>query len=70
MVNMGVVVGLGPITGQPLPLISMGGTSMVFTGLSVGIILSVSRGARDESFNQQAAPTEAKESKNMAAKAA
>jgi cell division protein FtsW len=44
MVNMGVVVGLGPITGQPLPLVSMGGTSMVFTGLALGIILSVSRG--------------------------
>jgi cell division protein FtsW len=52
MVNMGVVVGLGPITGQPLPLISWGGTAMVFTGLSVGIILSVSRGERDESFDQ------------------
>lgn len=48
MVNMGVVVGLGPITGQPLPLISMGGTSMVFTGLSIGIILSVSRGEHEE----------------------
>lgn len=52
MVNMGVVVGLGPITGQPLPLISMGGTSMVFTGLALGIILSVSRGNQDESFAQ------------------
>ncbi|HZY79952.1 MAG TPA: FtsW/RodA/SpoVE family cell cycle protein [Cyclobacteriaceae bacterium] len=52
MVNMGVVVGLGPITGQPLPLISMGGTAMVFTGLSVGIILSVSRGERDAAFDQ------------------
>jgi len=55
MVNMGVVVGLGPITGQPLPLISMGGTAMVFTGLSLGIILSVSRGEQDESFTQQQA---------------
>jgi cell division protein FtsW len=54
MVNMGVVVGLGPITGQPLPLVSMGGTSMVFTGLSLGIILSVSRGERDHSWEQQA----------------
>jgi len=53
MVNMGVVVGLGPITGQPLPLISMGGTALVFTGLSVGIILSVSRGEKDESYDQQ-----------------
>ncbi len=59
MVNMGVVVGLGPITGQPLPLISMGGTSMVFTGLALGIILSVSRGDQDESFAQ----TEMKENK-------
>jgi cell division protein FtsW len=68
MVNMGVVVGLGPITGQPLPLISMGGTAMVFTGLSIGIILSVSRGEQDESWNQ--ASPEIKESKNVQAKAA
>jgi cell division protein FtsW len=67
MINMGVVVGLGPITGQPLPLISMGGTSMVFTGLAVGIILSVSRGERDEVWKQ----AEMKESKNnVEAKAA
>lgn len=44
MVNMGVAVGLGPITGLPLPLISMGGTSQLFTGIALGIILSVSRG--------------------------
>jgi cell division protein FtsW len=44
LVNMGVAVGLGPITGLPLPLISMGGTSQLFMGLSLGIILSVSRG--------------------------
>ncbi len=53
MVNMGVVVGLGPITGQPLPLVSMGGTAMMFTGISIGIILSVSRGEQDESWNTQ-----------------
>ena len=44
LVNIGVVVGLGPVTGQTLPLISMGGTSLLFTGFSLGIILSVSRG--------------------------
>ena len=44
IVNMGVAVGLGPITGLTLPLISMGGTSQLFTGLALGIILSVSRG--------------------------
>lgn len=44
MVAMGVVVGLGPVTGLPLPLVSMGGTSQLFTGLALGIIISVSRG--------------------------
>jgi cell division protein FtsW len=44
LVNMAVSVGLGPITGLPLPLLSMGGTSLVFTGTALGIILSVSRG--------------------------
>lgn len=68
MINMGVVVGLGPITGQPLPLISMGGTSMVFTGLSLGIILSVSRGERDEAWSQKTMRTE--DNKNIEAKAA
>ena len=48
MVNIGVAVGLLPITGLPLPLVSMGGTSLLFTGISLGIILSVSRGEFDE----------------------
>jgi cell division protein FtsW len=70
MVNMGVVVGLGPITGQPLPLVSMGGTSMVFTGLALGIVLSVSRGERDQSWEQNNG-SDSKENKNVAtAKAA
>jgi len=43
MINMGVAVNLLPVTGQPLPLVSMGGTSIWFTSLSVGIILSVSK---------------------------
>lgn len=42
LVNMAVAVNLFPVTGQPLPMISMGGTSMWFTCLSMGIILSVS----------------------------
>lgn len=70
MVNMGVVVGLGPITGQPLPLISMGGTSMVFTGLALGIVLSVSRGEQqDQVWDKQKGEQEVKE-KNVTAKAA
>jgi cell division protein FtsW len=43
MINMAVTVDLVPVTGQPLPLLSMGGTSLWFTSLSIGIILSVSR---------------------------
>ncbi|HTH83657.1 MAG TPA: FtsW/RodA/SpoVE family cell cycle protein [Mucilaginibacter sp.] len=41
--NMAVAVGLGPVTGVPLPFVSMGGTSMLFTSVAFGIILSVSR---------------------------
>ena len=47
-INMGVAVGLGPVTGLPLPLVSMGGTSLLFTGIAIGIIISVSRGEIDE----------------------
>ena len=43
MINMAVAVNLIPVTGQPLPLISMGGTSIWFTSIALGIILSVSR---------------------------
>ena len=53
LINMGVCVGLFPVTGQPLPLVSMGGTSLLFTSASFGMILSVSytfskEGERDE----------------------
>ncbi|MBQ4206085.1 MAG: FtsW/RodA/SpoVE family cell cycle protein, partial [Bacteroidales bacterium] len=43
LVNMGVAVGLLPVTGQPMPLVSRGGTSLAFTGLAIGIIISVTR---------------------------
>jgi len=46
LINMAVAVGLLPVTGQPLPLISMGGTSILFTGAAFGIILNVSREVR------------------------
>ncbi|XWN35216.1 MAG: FtsW/RodA/SpoVE family cell cycle protein [Roseivirga sp.] len=60
MVNMGVAVGLGPVTGLPLPFISMGGTSLLFTGIALGIILSVSRGDIDETIDESRAAGEAK----------
>lgn len=43
MVNMAVAVGIFPVTGQTLPLVSMGGSSMLFTSIALGIILSISR---------------------------
>lgn len=48
MINMMVAVNLIPVTGQTLPLISMGGTSIWFTSISIGIILSVSREIEEE----------------------
>ncbi|MFD3000496.1 FtsW/RodA/SpoVE family cell cycle protein [Pontibacter toksunensis] len=57
MVNMAVAVGLGPITGLPLPLLSMGGTSLIFTGISIGIILSVSRNEGDLELSAMATAT-------------
>lgn len=44
--NMLVAVGLAPVTGQPLPLISRGGTSTIINCLYIGIILSISRTAK------------------------
>lgn len=48
MINMAVAVNLFPVTGQPLPLLSMGGTSIWFTSLAIGIVLSVSRQVEKE----------------------
>jgi cell division protein FtsW len=41
--NMFVAVGAIPVTGQPIPLVSAGGTSLIFTMISIGYILSVTR---------------------------
>ena len=43
LISMLVAVGLGPVTGQPLPLISRGGTSVLITSIYFGIMMSVSR---------------------------
>ncbi|SMO77709.1 FtsW/RodA/SpoVE family cell cycle protein [Gracilimonas mengyeensis] len=42
-VNAGVASGLLPVTGLPMPFVSYGGTSMLFTGLMVGILLNISK---------------------------
>lgn len=46
MFNMAVAVGLAPVTGQPLPLISKGGTSSIINCVYIGAILSISRSAK------------------------
>ena len=48
LINMAVAVNLFPVTGQPLPMLSMGGTSIWFTSLSLGVVLSVSRQVEKE----------------------
>ncbi|MDR1859903.1 MAG: FtsW/RodA/SpoVE family cell cycle protein [Bacteroidales bacterium] len=61
-VNMCVAVGIGPVTGQPMPLVSVGGTSIVFTAAAFGIILRADwerkiEKARETAEQQDAAPT-------------
>jgi rod shape determining protein RodA len=45
-VNMGMVSGILPVVGVPLPFISYGGTAMVTLGLGLGILMSVARSRR------------------------
>ena len=56
-INMGVNVHLLPVTGLTLPMVSMGGSSIWFTGLALGMILSVSRNA-EEILEQRKAEVE------------
>ncbi|MBE8715475.1 FtsW/RodA/SpoVE family cell cycle protein [Sphingobacterium hungaricum] len=53
LANMAVAVGLGPVTGIPLPLVSMGGTSILFTSVALGIILSVSRNIEELKYKEE-----------------
>lgn len=46
-VNAGVASGILPVTGLPMPFVSYGGTSMLFAGLMVGILLNISKHNRD-----------------------
>lgn len=51
-IHMGVSVGLGPVTGQTLPLMSMGGTSILFTAFAFGMIQSVNRFSNETETSQ------------------
>lgn len=59
--HMGVNVGVFPVTGQTLPLVSMGGTSLVFVGAALGIILNIAY-----SFSPEGLAEEAEKQKNAA----
>jgi len=61
MVHMAVSVNLFPVTGQPLPLVSMGGTSLILTSLSLGMILSVSKGIQEQGLQMEAEAATAEE---------
>jgi len=63
--NMAVAVGLGPVTGVPLPLVSMGGTSMIFTSVAFGIILSVSRDVEENVLGKESAEKEKSKSNKV-----
>jgi len=52
-INMGVAVNLFPTTGQPLPLVSMGGTSIVFVAIMFGVILSISKMSEEGDDSEQ-----------------
>ena len=52
--NMLVAVGLAPVTGQPLPLVSKGGTSTVINCIYIGAILSISRTAKKKASTKKA----------------
>jgi cell division protein FtsW len=53
LANMAVTVNLFPVTGVTLPLVSMGGTSFIFTCLAIGIILSVARNVEQTEGNKE-----------------
>lgn len=67
MLNMMVAVGLFPVTGQPLPLISKGGTSTLINCAYIGMILSVSRYVADKEEQCRQAELQANEEKLQAA---
>ncbi len=65
MVNMGVCVGALPVTGQTLPLISLGGTSLLFTSASFGIILSIAHSFSPEGLAEEEARMKVREERGF-----
>ena len=58
LMHVAIVTGAGPVSGQPLPLISKGGTSILITSLAFGLILGISRYAVKSKKKDTAKPEE------------
>src|SRR5688572_2494752 len=65
MANMAVNVNLFPVTGVTLPLVSMGGSSFLFTCLSIGIILSVARNVEQLEGKKNAAIADVEDAEDV-----
>lgn len=61
LISMAVAVGIGPVTGQPLPLISRGGTSVLITSIYFGVMMCVSREQKQLSEQQKSVLNESKD---------
>jgi cell division protein FtsW len=51
--HMGIVTGCLPVSGQPLPLMSKGGSSVIVTSIALGMMLSVSRFAQRKGIKEE-----------------
>lgn len=61
LISMAVAVGIGPVTGQPLPLISRGGTSVLITSIYFGVMMCVSREQKQRSEQQMSVSNQSKD---------
>ena len=61
LISMMVAVGIGPVTGQPLPLISRGGTSVLITSIYFGVMMCVSREQKQLSEQQKSVLNQSKD---------
>jgi len=61
LINAGVVTMLLPTTGLPMPFLSYGGSSLLFVGVTVGILINISKQAHLKSFEERISDTKEKQ---------
>ena len=64
-INIGMTIGLLPVIGIPLPFISYGGTSYLFTGCAIGIIQSICQSSKEKEENLEAVNIDEDETNNI-----